>query len=247
MFAVIHVTVQDDALTWLPAWLTLGVLITAAVVAWLQVKESRRLRAIQVRPYVDVDFDVTRPPMIYLVIRNTGSGRATDVQVTFDPPLKSSLDLEGDDRVASFVGHPWPSLVPGKRIETLFDSAIARLADASPFPLRYTVTVSYSAPDFPGQKFVDRYELDIGSYRNMHYSQKRGLDEIAKALDDLRVLISKWDHDGALDVVTTDRDRRDAERESQRAERWRLFQEAHAPATLASEDSPTDEPPSPED
>jgi hypothetical protein len=247
VLTVIHVSVENDPLIWVPAWLTLALLVTAAIVAGLQVREARRLRVIQVRPYVDVDFDVSRPPMIYLVIRNTGNGRATDVHVTFDPPLTSSLDREGDDRVASFVGHSWPALVPGKRVETLFDSAIARLADNSPLPLRYTVSVTYSAPDFPKEKFRDQYELDIGAYRNMHYTRERGIEDLAKALDGLKRVFDKWDHNGALEVVTTDRKQADEELKQLYEERRRFFAERTAESQATPEGSASGGPSSHED
>jgi len=247
VLTLIHVSFESDPLIWVPAWLTLALLVTAAIVAGLQVREARRLRAIQVRPYVDVDFDLSRPPMIYLVIRNTGNGRATNVDVTFDPPLTSSLDSEEDDRVASFVGHSWPTLVPGKRVETLFDSAIARLADNSALPLRYTVSVTYSAPDFPKEKFRDRYELDIGAYRNMHYTRERGIEDVAKALDGLKRVFDKWDHNGALEVVTTDRKQADEELKQFYEERRLLFGERAAESQPRPVDSVSEGPSSQED
>lgn len=40
MLTLIHVSVESDPLIWVPAWLTLALLVTAAIVAGLQVREA---------------------------------------------------------------------------------------------------------------------------------------------------------------------------------------------------------------
>jgi hypothetical protein len=37
---MIHVSFESDPLIWVPAWLTLALLVTAAIVAGLQVREA---------------------------------------------------------------------------------------------------------------------------------------------------------------------------------------------------------------
>lgn len=50
----------------------LFVLAVAAVVAWRQVREARRLREQQIRPFVVVDFEVDRS-LFFLAISNVGT------------------------------------------------------------------------------------------------------------------------------------------------------------------------------
>jgi hypothetical protein len=64
--------------------LQLGVLIVAALFAWRQVGEARKLREDQARPFVMVDFDV-RDHMIFLVVSNIGESVAKDVCFEVEP------------------------------------------------------------------------------------------------------------------------------------------------------------------
>jgi hypothetical protein len=77
------------------------VIVAAAVVAWRQVKEARRLRdeqrrlrEEQARPFVLIDFHPWST-IIELKITNTGRTLARDVRFAFDPPLTTTHDTSG--------------------------------------------------------------------------------------------------------------------------------------------------------
>jgi hypothetical protein len=71
------------------------ILLIAAWAALRQLGEARRLREAQFRPFVIVDLEVTKPPLIYLTITNRGPVQAKNVRISFAPPISSSLDDKG--------------------------------------------------------------------------------------------------------------------------------------------------------
>lgn len=102
---------------------TLVVAVVAAIYAGQQVREARRSRAEQTRPYVAVYLELLREvemSMLQLVFKNFGTTTARDISVTVDKPMhrawgraSSPEELKLFDRL--------PALVPGQTWETLFD------------------------------------------------------------------------------------------------------------------------------
>lgn len=102
---------------------TLVIAVVAAIYAGQQVREARRSRAEQTRPYVAVYLEVLREvemSMLQLVFKNFGTTTARDITVTVDQPMRrawgrasSPEELRLFDRL--------PALVPGQTWETLFD------------------------------------------------------------------------------------------------------------------------------
>src|SRR5687767_13370 len=74
------------------AGLTFLVLLAAALVAWRQVNEARRLREDQARPFVVIDFDAWGGTITELKIANLGTTLARNVRFEFTPPLSSTFD-----------------------------------------------------------------------------------------------------------------------------------------------------------
>src|SRR5262249_58913814 len=68
---------------------TVGIYIVLGLFAWRQVREARKLREEQARPFVMVDFDPGF--LVYLTVENLGRTMARDVSIRFDKPLESSL------------------------------------------------------------------------------------------------------------------------------------------------------------
>jgi hypothetical protein len=98
---------------WLSPWewtasdwagLQFVVLVVAALVAYRQVSEARRLREEQARPFVLIDVVVWNT-IAEFTITNSGATIARNVRFEFNPPLKSSLQHKaiffvGDARAA---------------------------------------------------------------------------------------------------------------------------------------------------
>ena len=81
-------TWTDVAQTILVA-LQLVVVVAAAIFAWSQLTEARRLREDQTRPFVIVDLDTQIRPFFDLVVKNIGTTMARDVEIRFEPELQS--------------------------------------------------------------------------------------------------------------------------------------------------------------
>jgi hypothetical protein len=60
------------------------VLVGALIYARRQVAEAKSTREATIRPFIVVDFDVDRPPVINLSIANIGPVMATNVRFAFD-------------------------------------------------------------------------------------------------------------------------------------------------------------------
>jgi hypothetical protein len=91
------------------AWATFGIYFVLGVFAWVQVLQAKKLRESQAlqaqelreaerelrkdeaRPYVVVDFEPERPPIVNLVIANLGRTMARNVRIEVDPPFDSSV------------------------------------------------------------------------------------------------------------------------------------------------------------
>jgi hypothetical protein len=113
----------------------LTVLAAAAIFAWRQVGEARRLGEQQARPFVIVDFDV-EDFLFFIEVTNLGATLARDVRVSIDPPLGSAINTT-DERMTQLkiFTEGIPTLAPGKKIRTLFDSAIERKPDEGKYPI----------------------------------------------------------------------------------------------------------------
>lgn len=161
---------------------TCVVALLAAIVAYRQLREARRLREAQAQPYivVDVEQSVVSRRILNLVIRNTGQTLARDVTIRFDPPLQSTLDAEGFPP-AKFkaLANGIPALPPGREYQIMLDSTVAHYE--SKLPDSYTVTVSFRDRD--GKKLEDlSYELDLAMFRSAPYVQEFGIHDVAQEL-----------------------------------------------------------------
>ena len=67
---------------WAQAAAAIGTFILAGL-AFAQVREMREARVAQERPHVIVDTDHSKPPNVYLVVRNIGKGAAKDISFEF--------------------------------------------------------------------------------------------------------------------------------------------------------------------
>ena len=104
----------------LAAWATVLIYIVIGLFAWRQVREARKLREEQARPFVIVDFEPGF--LVYLTVENLGRTLARDVTIRFNKPLDSTLPEPHDfDESPIFRGEPIPVLPPGKQVRVLFD------------------------------------------------------------------------------------------------------------------------------
>jgi hypothetical protein len=67
----------------------------AALFGYRQAREIQLTRQDQTRSFVILDFDLSRPPFIHLVIKNIGKTMARRVRIQTGPPLASTFDKDG--------------------------------------------------------------------------------------------------------------------------------------------------------
>lgn len=170
---------------------TLLFIAIAAVVAWWQVREARRLRLEQNRPFVVVDFEreeATRA--ILLKITNIGKSMARDVRFEFNPPLESSWSQVPFHELKMF-SDGIPTLAPGKVIQTLFDISVQRFPRRHELPDVYEARVQYT-DDTGKRPFDERMNLDLGVYWNLTFVERHGIHDAHARLKEIRDIFKKW-------------------------------------------------------
>lgn len=198
------------------AWATLLVLALSLIFARSQVKEARRMREQQTRPYVVIDFDASDLPVVDIVISNLGNSIARDVTFDFKPPLERAFD-RGMDRTplsdASLFKRGIPTLPPQKSIRLFFDMSFDVLNEG--VPTSYEVTVRYK--DYREKRQPpDTYTLDLELYRDIGQIDRGTVHDVAKHLDKIQQQVSRWTKDlNGLNVYVTD-----ARSKDRRSWRW---------------------------
>lgn len=173
-------------------WVSVAIYVVLGFYAAGQLREARRLRDEQGRPFVIVDFNPG--PVIYLYIENIGKTMARDVTMTFSPALVSTLDHGGQAwELSSAFTDGIPMLPPRKRLTFLFDSFEARLRRTD-LPTKHEVTVTYYGPAKRRKRpYEDTYVLDLKNYLDTLPGEK-GLTEVVSEVKALKDEVSKWRH-----------------------------------------------------
>lgn len=203
--AMVALTAED--------WTAIGTVVTAAVAvlaagfAALQVRELRRTREDQTRPFVIVDIQPgpAWSNLLDLVVENIGSTAARDVQISFDPPLQQSKDDGYPIGESALISEGIRMLPPGRRIRAFFDASHDRIK--TDLPMRYDVTVRLK--DARGRAQPDQnYTIDMGYMYGTTQVQEYGLHDAAKAISEIQKTVKKWaDIHGRLKVWVRDEDR----------------------------------------
>jgi hypothetical protein len=169
-------------------WMTIVVYVALAWFAYKQLKEARRLRIEQTRPFVIVDV-AFRSVLIQLSVRNIGRTAAKDLSVGFDESLTSSLgDLDWQHSVAFTSGIPL--MAPGRELRFLLDSYPGRLDESHPMLIRGSVT--YSGPvDHKRPRYCEPFVIDLSTYEGALLPDK-GTQELVDEVENVRKELAKW-------------------------------------------------------
>lgn len=182
---------------------TVTVYVVGLVFAWRQVREARRLREEQVRPWVAVYFDVNW--LTDISIENIGSTVAQDVRVTFDPPLTSTYERPWPWEESSILRDGIPTLPPHRKISIPFDATHERFEREADFPLTYAAEVSYLGRG--RKRLTERHVLDLALYKGTRLPPK-DFSDFVSSFDKFLEHVKKWTYTGGgLRVRTTDQDR----------------------------------------
>jgi hypothetical protein len=208
-----------------------------ARLGYAQIKDARGLREEEARPVVVVDLDTEVSSHVYYIyFQNLGKTTAHDVRLTFDPPLRAS---QAEQYVQNFFSHTFPTLPPGKRLQSAWDSSLAVLEDKNSLPTCYSVTVTYR--DRNGKPFVDEYVLDAGVYKGRMYADKKDVEDLVRAIEKIQKTLEGWTSGlGGLRAITQPKADAEIERQEmvqrQREQHDRLSQRL-TPKPEATEDS----------
>lgn len=191
----------------------LVVYVVLGIIALRQLRESRRLRELEYRPYVIVDF-YFKGFFVFLEARNVGRNPARDVTVSFDKALVPSDDRRSAN--FSIFDQPIPMMSPGRAIRLPLGSGPAFFEEGQSAPLSYEARATYR--DMSGKKFADPpLYLDLTPYKHTVSPRDDSADLVA-AVREIRNTQKKWTSNSGLKVISTDHLR--AEKRRDRVDRW---------------------------
>ncbi len=168
-------------------WIAIGTLTTAVVAlaagvaAFWQVREMRRTREDEARPYPAVFMESHRdnPQLVDLVVKNFGSTSAYSITVEFEPPLRRSDGEGGSDVAGTF--EELPVLVPNQDWRTLWDIGKDRLP--LDLPLRHEAVLRFKNERL--EEFVLDFVLDWSVYHSRIYVDRKSIHHGAEALQQI--------------------------------------------------------------
>lgn len=202
-----------DAAEWqaVGIFLTLAVAVVAAVVGFSQVREARRSREEQTRPYVAAYLDVgndSSSMMMFLVVKNFGLTAARDVTIASDKPIPRSW-LSGGKREQIELFEKLPVMVPGQEWRTLFDFGPSRLTAG--LDEAYTLTVASKTSQgrpLPSEDFV----IDWTTNAMRIDAPAKTTHHVAESLEKIATEVGRWTEGlSGISVYARDGDRKDAD------------------------------------
>lgn len=164
---------------------TLILLAIAAVFTGKQLRLARNARRERDRPFVTVDIEIQAHILFRLVLRNLGKTSATDVSLSFDPSLTSTLDNESKKvKDVPFLNGTISTFHPGKSFGVLFDRGPDRASKRDEFPDRYEVQVRYWGID--GGFYDETQIIDLADYWDKPDLNEHDLHDVHDQLDRMR-------------------------------------------------------------
>jgi hypothetical protein len=131
--------------------------------------------------YADIRVDEASGDLLDLVIENTGPTVATNVQIAFEPPLRSTLATGTVDLETPGVPATLSSLPPGRRMTWLLDSAMRLFEfEHADLPRSYKVRITADGPF--GELQPLEYVLDVNDFINSQIRRTGTLAEVAKEI-----------------------------------------------------------------
>lgn len=161
---------------------TCVVLFVTLLYVIAQVRDAKRLRREQFRPWLTVGFHF-RSNVAFAAIRNHGTTAARKIRLRFEPELQSSLHSAGGD--VAMLREETPVMAPGEERLILFDRVPDRLR--SELPKRHDVFVEYS--DHRGKQLpTERFVLDFALLDGARLPDK-GLHDLVEEMSRIRRLM----------------------------------------------------------
>lgn len=166
------------------ALVSLPFTVRAANAAKAQTALQREVAVAAAQPYVwaDVQPDLKQGTLLRIVVGNEGPTVATNIRVTFSPPLATPANYPGAIEAAQKVlAEGVKSLAPGRRLE--WSAGVGYEVLAGDAPIRHTVTVSAEGPHGPLAPLT--YDLDLADWRRVSDSPDGSLHLVRKSIEEL--------------------------------------------------------------
>jgi hypothetical protein len=165
-----------------------GTFILAAL-AYSQVREMRAARIAQERPQVIVDVDHSKPPYVYVVLRNIGLGAAQDITFEFSAPMEIP-EGENNPYVVPVNEQGWfergmDFLAPGAELSTLWGS----MPTLAPFlreqGLEDGVTITSRYRSLTGEFYESVWKVNPLLVANRISTPEKTLKDVVESLDEI--------------------------------------------------------------
>lgn len=215
------IAITAEAWTALGTWATAAVALVAGAAALRQVREMRRTREHENRPYpvVFMELNDSDKYVVELVVKNFGRTCAYDVTVKFDPPLVRTAGSDRSEPVGTF--DRLPVLVPNQPWRTFWDQTFDYVE--SDLPEHFTAVVSFRGESHRrgAENFTLSYRLDWSIFSGNRFFRPDTIADGAKALKKISNTLEKAQESGrdGLNVWVRDGSAKDEE-ERQRYEEW---------------------------
>lgn len=145
--------------------------------------EMRETRDQETAPFIVVYFDIPiGSGLIYLVVKNIGRTVATQVKLTFTPPLCTS-DNNPPLAEMNFIKKGIGAMPPNYEIRTLFDSSAAYFGNDE-LPLEYSVNISYYGGIESKQRVIEQ-PLDLSANKGILYIRHKNMDNLVSEVERL--------------------------------------------------------------
>ena len=176
--------------------LTAVYVIATGFIAWLTHRSNAltakgmtvavKLEQERSKPIIVVDF-VPDIPFFRLRVRNTGQTMAYNIKFAVSPEPtislggKKSVPTEKTERTIHFVHNGIASLAPGAELTSILGT-LDRIEEAHGV-LIFTGAVRYT--DASKNAYESPVDIDLRVYRDLLYSGRKGIDDVAKRLEDI--------------------------------------------------------------
>ena len=158
-------------------WVIAATLVLA-LLTYEYVRFTGQLVSLQAMPDIVVDVEFERGWLMYVVVKNAGTGPAKDVKIAFRPDLYNSSGNSIGELALFKQGIAF--LPAGKQYRHLFDSANQFFSDRGPPEKRYVATVTYGVSG--GEQRVIEQPLDLSVYADLHFAARSDLHDVAEQL-----------------------------------------------------------------
>jgi hypothetical protein len=170
----------------------------------LQAVETEKQRRNQERPYVNAYFDASNSSFIHFIVENSGNSPAKNIILDINPTPKDYAGRNLNE--VSFFSHPISFFPANKKVRQLVDVGYKFLAQDR--PVNFEISVRYLS--IFGDLYTDNFVQNLEYLRQstvLGKSIEDNLGEITKEIKDLRELLTRAEHFGALQVETPDQNR----------------------------------------